>query len=57
MAVYTAIRQVSNYLQGLDFIPYSSDYRYDYYTDSVSLQTAITNMPTWGKIWFAPPWN
>lgn len=57
MAVFTCIRQVSDYLEGLDFTPDSSDYRYFYYTDSVELQEAITDMPNWGKIWYAPPWS
>ena len=57
MATYTCIREVSNYLKGLDFSPDTSDYRYDYYTDSEGLQTAITNLPSWGRIWFAPPWS
>jgi hypothetical protein len=56
MAIYSSIRQVSDYLKGLDFVPDSSDYRYFYYTDSVSLQTAITNMPKWMRIFFSPPW-
>ena len=56
MATYTCIRQVSDYLEGLDFTPDSSDYRYFYYTDSEELRLALTNMPAFGKIWFAPPW-
>ncbi len=56
MATYVCIRQVSEYLEGLDFTPDSSDYRYFYYTDSEALQTAITNMPSWMRLAFSPPW-
>lgn len=56
MAIYACVRQISDYLEGLDFVPDSSDYRYFYYTDSEALQLALTNLPKWAKIWFAPPW-
>lgn len=57
MAIYTCVREVSEYLEGKDFIPDSSDYRYFYYTDSSLLQTAISEMPNWMRNSFAPPWQ
>lgn len=57
MAVYQCIREVSDYLIGKGFTPDSFNYRYFYYTDSVELQLALTEMPSWMRNSYAPPWE
>lgn len=55
--MYAANQKIRDYLVGKGFSVLSSDYRYFYFEDTPSLQTAISEIPVWGNIWFASDWG
>lgn len=55
--MYAANQKIKDYLVGRGFSVLSSDYRYFYFEDTPSLQTAISEIPVWGNIWFASDWG
>ncbi len=47
MTTFTCNDNIAAYLEGLGFTPTSSDYRYNYFTDTPQLDAAIAAMPPW----------